>query len=494
MKGWMSAGMVLAVLLAFLPVREGWGAECATCHQARGVEERVADLDPIRIRTDEGIRSITLGEAYRFHGHSCPGLILTFRAAQHGIRLLFGEEVPDRKDLEILTRASLAGGFDLLDLLMIGEGRKAPTRPPAGMARDRDLIAFTFIRKSTRTAVDVRMKPEHYPEDFFAYKKKQADSTLTPAEWEVLHGYIKGMILDFPTLSLQRLFGEPRPYPLLAWGGALPAHERAAPPAPEYGQIVVATGSPYELGLVDELAREFSARHGGAVRCIKTPTGPGLDLGRNGLAHITIGHEEEATARFAAEGHAARRDDLMHNYTVIVGPLGDPAGIDGARDLGEAHRRIFRAGAPYLSRGDGGGMDLLERKTWESLGLDPAGSGWYATSGRFMLDSLLDADARGQYHMLDSSTWAMHKAKTKNLRLLVLGPPNRYEICLVSAKKHPHLSYNGELAEAFYEFLTGEEGQRVIARFGVGQYGEPLYHPARSGAGGEAEGASGQKN
>jgi tungstate transport system substrate-binding protein len=130
-------------------------------------------------------------------------------------------------------------------------------------------------------------------------------------------------------------------------------------------------------------------------------------------------------------------------------------------------------------------MDLLERKIWGSLGLDPAGSAWYTTSGRFMLDSLLDADARGQYHMLDSSTWAMHKGKTKNLRLFVMGPPNRYEICLVSAERHPHLSYNGEVAGAFYDFLTGEEGQRVIARFGVGQYGEPLYHPARNGVGGK---------
>ena len=485
MKGRMISLAIVAALLALVPARDGWGSECASCHQAQGVQERVPDIDPIRIRTDEGVRSITIGEAYKFHGHSCPGLILTFRATQYGIRLLFGEEVPDRKDLEILTRAPLAGGVDFLDLFMIGEGRKAPTRLPAGMARDRNLISFTFIRKSTRMAVDVRMKPEHYPEDFFAYKKKQSDGTLTPADWEVLHGYIKGMILAFPTLSLEHLFGEPRPYSLLTWGQALPAHEPAVPSAPEYGQIVVATGSPYELGLVDELAREFSTRHGGVIRCIKTPTGPGLDLGRNGMVHITIGHEAEATARFAAEGHAARRADLMHNFTVIVGPRADPAGIDGVRELAEAHRRIFRAGSPYLSRGDGGGMDLLERKIWGSLGLDPAGSAWYATSGRFMLDSLLDADARGQYHMLDSSTWAMHKGKTKNLRLFVMGPPNRYEICLVSAERHPHLSYNGEVAGAFYDFLTGEEGQRVIARFGVGQYGEPLYHPARNGVGGK---------
>ena len=65
----------------------------------------------------------------------------------------------------------------------------------------------------------------------------------------------------------------------------------------EYRQIVVATGSPYELGLIDELAKAFRAEHGGVVRCIKTPTGPGLDLGRHGLVHITMGHEKEATEK-----------------------------------------------------------------------------------------------------------------------------------------------------------------------------------------------------
>lgn len=99
------------------------------------------------------------------------------------------------------------------------------------------------------------------------------------------------------------------------------------------------------------------------MRCIKTPTGPGLELGSNGLTHITMGHEREATARFAADGFAARRTDLMHNFTVVVGPESDPAKVSGLSDLKDVHKRIFQAKSPYLSRGDGGGMDILERNT-----------------------------------------------------------------------------------------------------------------------------------
>jgi tungstate transport system substrate-binding protein len=243
-------------------------------------------------------------------------------------------------------------------------------------------------------------------------------------------------------------------------------------------QIVIATGSPFELGLVDELAKAAQKKYGIVVRCIKTPTGPGLDLGRHGLTHITMGHARAATAKFVEEGYAAKRVDLMHNYTVIVGPVSDPGKIEGLTDIKEAQKRIYQAKAPYLSRGDGGGMNILEIKVWKDLNLDPKGQSWYQVSSKFMLDSLLDADKNGQYHMLDSSTWALHKSKVKGLKLLVKGPPNEYEMCLVSTAKNPNLQYNQDLAEKFYEFVISNEGQKIIAEFGKQQYGESLYYPA----------------
>jgi tungstate transport system substrate-binding protein len=245
----------------------------------------------------------------------------------------------------------------------------------------------------------------------------------------------------------------------------------------EYRQIVVATGSPYELGLVDALANAFRSKYGGIVRCIKAPTGPGLDLGRNGLVHITMGHEKEATDQFEQEGNVAQRVQLMHNYTVVVGPHEDPAGIAGLSDLREVHRRIYRSGAPYLSRGDGGGMHMLERRIWQDLGLDPRGESWYAESGTFMLETLRKAAESGRYNMLDSSTWTMYAKEAKNLKLLVTGPSNRYEMCLVNPEKHPNLKYNQDLAEKFYAFVAGPEGQKTIAQFGLKEYGAPLYFP-----------------
>jgi len=246
---------------------------------------------------------------------------------------------------------------------------------------------------------------------------------------------------------------------------------------PQYRQIVIATGSPFELGLVSEMGKVFGKEHNCTVRYIKTPTGPGLDLGRHGLAHITMGHNRKATDKFVQDGYAAKRVDLMHNYTVIIGPADDPAKIAGLTDLKEAHKRIFDTNSKYLSRGDGGGMHILELRVWKELGSDPAGREWYAISNTFMLEGMLNSDRDGQYHMLDSSTWAMHKSKCKSSKLLVKGPANEYEMCLVSVEKNANLKYNQDLAEKFFDFAISEKGQKLIADFGVKKCGEALYYP-----------------
>ena len=248
-------------------------------------------------------------------------------------------------------------------------------------------------------------------------------------------------------------------------------------PAGEYKQIVLATGSPFELGLVQALAKPFEKETGYTVRVIKTPTEPGLELGKNGFTHITMGHAREATAQLVREGFAFKHSDLMYNLTVIVGPKDDPAKIEGLKDLTVAHKKIHEAKAKYLARGDGGGMDLLEKKIWASLQLNYTGQPWYSVSKKFMLDSLIDADKNGQYHMLDSSTWVMHRSKVPNLKLMVLGPRNEYEICLINPEKQANLRYNFEYAEKFFDFCLSERGQSIIAEFGRDLYGESIYFP-----------------
>ncbi len=202
-----------------------FGEDCNICHTAKGVRERTPDIPPIRMLVDGRECSISLADAFRFHGHSCPGVTTTFRALQYGIRLLFGNEIPERKDLVVFSKTPTSGSLDLLDLVMIGATRKEKTAAPKGMQAGRGNFQYLLYRKSTHTAVEIRLKPELYPADFFDYKKKQSAGELTPEEWDTLHGYMKNIILTFPGESLETLFGTPEPYRTIPWGlEPIPAH------------------------------------------------------------------------------------------------------------------------------------------------------------------------------------------------------------------------------------------------------------------------------
>ena len=252
--------------------------------------------------------------------------------------------------------------------------------------------------------------------------------------------------------------------------------------SPAEPTLRVATGSPSELGLMDALIKPFEEEYHCQVRVIKASTGQGLDLGRKGEVELTIGHSKEALDRYMAQGYGTDRNPLMHNYFVIVGPKGDPAGIRGFADLAQAHLRIAETRSLYLSRGDKGGMHKREKAIWRELGIAPT-SDWYKVSHDFMMASLKMADKLGAYHMADSSTWTVMKEKLGNLDLLVLGEPNRYEVAAVNPAKFPNVNY--ELAKQFIEYITSPQGQAIIRDFGKDEYGEPLYYPDAQATHGE---------
>lgn len=204
------------------------GSDCETCNDSIGILDSVPAVEPITIRADGKIRKISLMESFRIHGRSCPGMTSTYRALQYGLLLLFGKEIPDKDDLVINSRTPAPGAMAMLDLVMIGENRTNKTNAPRGMTLDGDLCRFTLYRKSTNTAVDIRVKPEHYPKNFFEYKKKQAVKKLTPEEWQLLRSQIREMVLKFPAMSFEDLFGKPQPYTTITWGTLMPAD--TAPP------------------------------------------------------------------------------------------------------------------------------------------------------------------------------------------------------------------------------------------------------------------------
>ena len=194
------------------------GHECAKCHMENNVKETVPQTEPILIKADSKIRSITLLQAFDYHSHSCPGVTTTFLALQYGIKLIYGEKIPEQEDLVIFSRTPTPGSIDMIDFLLINKKGEIKTQAPKGMKSGRDKFFYTIYSKSRALAVDILLKPEYYPEDFFKLKKKQAGKTLTEDEWQIIHDYMKDIILSFPTMSFTDLFGKPEPYKVISWG------------------------------------------------------------------------------------------------------------------------------------------------------------------------------------------------------------------------------------------------------------------------------------
>lgn len=265
----------------------------------------------------------------------------------------------------------------------------------------------------------------------------------------------------------------------LVAGSCTPAAERT--PAAVYGsgsrQLVVATGSPGELGLLAALSEAFAKDNDARVLWRAAGSGESLQLLHDKQADVAMTHTALAEKKAASEGWAARRTLLGSNEFVIVGPAEDPAGVRTAGTAVEAYRRIAAARAAFFSRADESGTHKKEMAVWQKAGIVPQG-GWYVCTHDLMTPTLLRAAAERGYFMTDSSTWIVMRGRTPNLRLLLQGDP--FLVNVYHALCRPEgATPAAALAAKFVDFLASEKAQEMIRGFGKSQYGEPLYRDAQ---------------
>jgi tungstate transport system substrate-binding protein len=201
----------------------------------------------------------------------------------------------------------------------------------------------------------------------------------------------------------------------------------------------------------------------------------GARLRASGAACLLVTHHPDEAA-FMAAGFGSDRALVMLNDFVIVGPVGDPAGIRGAASASDAFARIAAAQARFVSRGDESGTHRLEQSLWTAAGIDPDG-GWYVESGTGMGETLAIADERAAYALADRGT-LLAVGDRLALEALVEGDPtllNPYSVITVDAARHPAVNTDG--ARALFDFLLLPETQATIGAFGVETFGEPLFIP-----------------
>jgi len=259
----------------------------------------------------------------------------------------------------------------------------------------------------------------------------------------------------------------------LAAAGLLSA---AATHAQERFITVASTTSTEQSGLFGHLLPIFEKTNGIKVRVVALGTGQALDLARRGDADVVFVHDKTAEEKFVAEGFGVKRQEVMYNDFVVIGPKADPAKAAG-KDILEGLRKIEAAKAPFVSRGDKSGTHAAELRYWKAAGvdLDKAKGPWYRDTGSGMGPALNTAASMNAYILADRGTWLSFKNRA-DLGIVVEGDQklfNQYGVILVNPAKHPHVKQAD--GQKFIDWVVSDAGQKAIADYKIG--GEQLFFP-----------------
>jgi tungstate transport system substrate-binding protein len=247
--------------------------------------------------------------------------------------------------------------------------------------------------------------------------------------------------------------------------------------------VVASTTSTQDSGLFDYLLPIFRKRTGITVKVIAQGTGQALDTGRRGDADVVFVHAKSAELTFLAQGESLRRYPVMYNDFVLIGPISDPAGVMGMKDVGKALQTIKDKRVAFISRGDRSGTHVAELNLWNEAGIDidQAKGPWYRSIGQGMGAALNTASAGNAYVLSDRGTWIHFKNKGE-LQIVVEGDKrmfNQYGVMLVNPDKHPNVKKT--FGQQFIGYLISPEGQHDIAAYKID--GQQLFYPNANDAG-----------
>lgn len=244
--------------------------------------------------------------------------------------------------------------------------------------------------------------------------------------------------------------------------------------------FLASTIGPVDAGIVGVLEDEFEKETGVRIRHVSAGTGATLKIAQKGNIDLVIVHAKSLEEKFVQDGYGTERIPLMYNDFVIVGPVGDPAGVKGMKNAAEALKVIAAKGAAFISRGDKSGTHVAEMNIWQTTGMKPSGSWYkiYEKGAEGNASTLRYADGQQAYTLIDRATYLSLKDQIK-LAILVEKDQaliNYITLIPVNAKKFPRV--NEKDVKIFVAWLTApEKGQKIIRDFGKDKYGSPLFFP-----------------
>jgi tungstate transport system substrate-binding protein len=233
------------------------------------------------------------------------------------------------------------------------------------------------------------------------------------------------------------------------------------------------TTSTENSGLLKVLLPPFEKQCDCRVEVIAVGTGKAVKIGEAGDVDVVFVHARKLEDKFVADGFGVNRRDVMYNDFVILGPANDPAGVKAAKTSAEAFQKIAARQATFISRGDESGTHQKEKEIWAAASVQPAGT-WYRSAGQGMGEVIMMATELRGYTLADRGTYNAFRHGKSDLAIVFekeKGLFNPYGVIAVNPKKFPTVKY--DLAMKFIDFVTGPQGQKIIADYKV--EGDPIF-------------------
>lgn len=258
---------------------------------------------------------------------------------------------------------------------------------------------------------------------------------------------------------------------------AAPTATTAIAAKPPTEMILATTTSTDDSGLLDYLLPDFEKEFNVKIKVVAVGSGQAIQMGTDGNADVLLVHSPAAEKDFMDKKGGVRREDVMYNDFVIVGPEADPAKIAALKTGAEAFKAIAAAQAVFISRGDNSGTNTKELGLWKAAAIDPKGD-WYVKAGQGMAAVLTMAEEKQAYTLTDRATYLTQTQNGLKLKILVQGDKgllNPYGVIAVNPEKSPKIQARS--ANQFIDWLISVPTQEKIAAFKKSDFGASIFTP-----------------
>ena len=231
--------------------------------------------------------------------------------------------------------------------------------------------------------------------------------------------------------------------------------------------LIQSTTSTRDSGFYEYILPYFYKEHDISVSVVSVGTGQAIKNASRCDGDLLIVHSPKLEEKFMSSGFGLKRNKLMYNNFIIIGPKNDPVKISSSTSILDVFSKLYASKFKFISRADDSGTHSKEKYIWELLGLESSDfdDNWYLESGQGMGATLNIAIGLNAYTLADQATWVRFSNKSNHISLFEKDNilHNQYGIIRINPNRCPNLKH--ESAELFYNWILSEEGQHLIDSF-----------------------------